>query len=238
MKNLFLFIFLALISCENSKKSDHYYANEVESNIINKMTCWTNYESENIMYKIVYTDDKEEKDKLFEKKFNLDELASNIGKENLKNDTIFINLIRNDSLLNEVKRQRKDLVDKILPFKKKVPFFEEYINIISEDIVEYEYLYHDEFGIIEYPPKKVDELSLPIKTFYKNYTEVLKENYKLIENSKIKEENIISLNELLKSLEEIDRKLWCVKYYFESKQNIETEEFENLRNKKVDSLLQ
>ncbi len=76
------------------------------------------------------------------------------------------------------------------------------------------------------------------KTFYKNYTELLKESYKLVENSKIKDEYIIDLNKILVSIEKIDMKLWCVKYYFEEKQKLEKEKLESQRTKKVDSLLQ
>lgn len=239
MKNFYLFIiFISLISCKDSNNSQQSYASEIETNVIDKMTCWENYESENVNEQIINTDSKEEKDKLFDKRFNLDELANKKGRYKLKNDTLFINIIRNDSLLNDLKNQRKQLVNKILTYNKKAPFFDEYLNNISKDIVEYKYLYFDEFGIYEYPPRKTDEIYLRDKTFYKNYTELLKESYKLLENSKTKEEIIISLNETLISLEKIDRKLWCVKYYLEAKQNLEIERLENERNKKIDSLIQ
>lgn len=239
MKNLYFFIlFISLISCKDSNNTEQLYANEIEKNIIDKMTCWKNYESENIDDQIINTDNKEEKDKLFDRRFNLDELAYKKGREKLKNDTLFINIIRNDSLLNDLKNQRKLLANKLLTYNKKVSFFDEYIETINKDIVEYAYFFVDEFGIYEYPPRKADEISLRNKTFYKNYTELLKESYKLLENAKTKEENIISLNETLISLEKIDRKLWCAKYYLEAKQNLGTEKLESERNKKVDSLLQ
>ena len=124
MKNFLLFIFfVTLISCKDSQNSKKSYANKSEKNIIDKMICWESYESESIMNQIINTDDKEERDNLFQKKFDLDEQASNTAKDKLKNDTIFINLIRNDSLLNDFKNQRNRLAKKILAFNKKVPFF-------------------------------------------------------------------------------------------------------------------
>ena len=109
--------------------------------------------------------------------------------------------------------------------------------ILVKDIIEYKYEYLNEFGICEYPPRKTDEIGLRDKTFFKNYKELLKESYKLLENAKIKEEHIIELNETLASLEKIDRKLWLVKCYLEAKLNIETEKLESERQMKVDSLL-
>ena len=239
MKNLYLFIiFILLISCKDSTNTKESYANEIEENIINKMTCWKNFESEKIDNQIINTENKEDRGKLFDTRFNLDELAYKKGREKLKNDTLFINIIRNDSLLNDLKNQRKLLANKLLTYNTKVLFFDEYIKTINKDIVKYEYLFVNEFGIYEYPPRKNGEIYLRDKTFYKNYTELLKEGYKLLENAKTKEENIISLNETLVLLEKIDRKLWCVNYYLEAKQNLETQKLESERSKKIDSLIQ
>jgi hypothetical protein len=239
MKSLYLFIFFTiLISCKKSNEYNQTYASEVEKSIIDKMSCWNNSESENIMNQIIKTDDKVKNDELYDKKFDLDEQVYNKGREVLKKDTIFINLIRNDSLLNDLKNQRNQLAKKILTFRKKVPFFDEYIENISKDIIEYNYYFVNEFGIYEYPPRNTEEIYLRDKTFYKNYTELLKESYKLEENSKIKDEYIIDLNKIIVSIEKIDMKLWCIKYYFEEKQKLEKEKLESQRTKKVDSLLQ
>ena len=48
----------------------------------------------------------------------------------------------------------------------------------------------------------------------------------------------MELNKLLILLEKIDKKLWCVKYYFEEKQKLEKEKLDNMRSQKVDSLFQ
>lgn len=230
-------IFIFLISCKKDNNTQQSYANEIEKKIIDKMYCWRNYESEKIDNQIIITDDKKEEDKLFDRRSKLDELAYKNGREKLKNDTLFINIIRNDSLLNNLKNERAILANKILTYNKSITFFNEYIEKINKDIVEYNYFFFDEFGIYEYPPIKSDEIILRDKTFYKSYTELLKESYKLNENSKITEENIISLNEALVSLEKIDRKLWCVKYYNEARQNLEKEKLERERKTKIDSLL-
>ena len=132
MKNLYLFIiFISLISCKDSNNIEQSYANEIEKNIIDKMICWKDYESENIDNQIINTDDKGETDKLFERRFNLDELACKKGREKLKNNTLFINIIRNDSLLNDLKNQRKLLANKILTYNNKVSFFYVYIDNIN-----------------------------------------------------------------------------------------------------------
>ena len=114
MKNFLIFIlFVSFLSCNNSYNSNSTYANETEKAIINRMTCWNNSESESIMNQIIETDDKETIDNLYEKKFDSDEKVYSKGREALKNDTIFINLIRNDSLLNDLKRQRNQLAIEI-----------------------------------------------------------------------------------------------------------------------------
>lgn len=202
------------------------------------MTCWDSSGSESIMNQITSTDDKEESHELFKRKFALDEIVYKKGREVLKNDTVFINLIRNDSLLNDLKNQRIQLANEILTYRKKVPFFEEYIENINKDIIEYNYYSNNEFGIYEYPPRDTEETYWREKTFHKNYTELLKKSYNLLDNSKIKDEYIISLNKILVSIEKIDMKLWCVKYYFKEKLQLEKEKPGNQDTKKIDSLLQ
>lgn len=239
MKNFFIFIlFVSFMSCNNSDISNQTYANETEKSIIDKMTCWNNSESESIMNQIIETDDKETIDKLYEKKFDSDEKANSKGREALKNDTIFINLIRNDSLLNDLKNQRNQLAIEIKSFIEKVPFFDIYIKNISKDIVEYNYHFVNEFGIYELAPINTEDFQFTDRTFYKNYSELLKEAYKIPENSKVQDEHIIELNKLLISLEKIDKKLWCVRYYFEEKEKSEKEKLDKMRSQKVDSLFQ
>lgn len=239
MKNFLIFIlFVSFISCNKSDVSNQTYANETEKSIIDRMTCWNNSESENIMNQIIESNDKEIQNKLYEKKFDLEEKVYQKGRDALKNDTIFINLIRNDSLLNDLKNQRIQLVDKIKSFSEKVTFFDIYIKNIYKDIVEYNYYYLNEFGIYELAPINTEDFRFTDRTFYKNYSELLKESYKIPENSKVKDEHVMELNKLLILLEKIDKKLWCVKYYFEEKQKLEKEKLDNMRSQKVDSLFQ
>lgn len=239
MKNFLIFVlFVSFVSCNNSDVSNQTYANEIEKSIINRMTCWKNSESESIMNQIIESNDKEIQDKLYEKKFDLEEKIYQKGREALKNDTTFINLIRNDSLLDDLKNQRIQLATKIKSFSEKVTFFDIYIKNIYKDIVEYNYHFVNEFGIYELAPINTEDFHFTDRTFYKNYSELLKESYKIPENSKVKDEHIIELNKLLISLEKIDKKLWCVKYYFEEKQKLEKEKLDKMRSQKVDSLFQ
>lgn len=237
MKYLFFLLSLLSISCNQSRNSAKTYANAYEKNIIDEMYCWSSYEAEIILSRIVYTEDEEEKDRLFDQVSELENKANESGREILKNDTICINLIRNDSLRRVLEKERKTLADNLFSFKKKVPFFSEFIDIITRNIVQYKYISSGDFGISEYPPVKSDDIIFRRQTFYKNYTELLKEYYQLAENAKFKEDHIVNLNKILVSLEKIDRKLWLVNSFFEAKKESEIKKLEKDRKAKVDSLL-
>jgi hypothetical protein len=241
MKNRFsILIVIATIiaSCTNSYKPQQTYANEEEKRIIDTMGCWESSYSKSCFNIALLTQDKDKHDEYFQHAVESIEESNKKGRDKFKNDTLVINLIRNDSLLQDLKNQRKLLAKKILPFKKTVPFFEKQIDKIRNEIIEYNCLDENVFGIYEYTFKKDEYTYVENKVFYKNYSDLLKEGYKLLENSKFRGDEIKQLNNILASIEDIDRKLWLTKYYFEAKQNIEMKNMKKIRAQKVDSLFQ
>jgi len=179
------------------------------------------------------------------------------GRNSLHNDVTFINIIRNDSLYNALLEERKGISKSLFIYKNKVPFFKEFIDKISKNIIEYNHygifcrlesivyihekkaIYHFDYivtqthKIYEYPIKGTS------KQFYENYSDLLKEGYKgLPENSNVKDEDIKNLNDILKSLEKLDKALWAVKYYEISKNKWEKENKTKQRTKQIDELFE
>ena len=156
-------------------------------------------------------------------------------KERLYNNTKFIGIVRNDSLYNALLDKRKKIAKSLSIYKNKVLFFRQFIDKIDKDIIEYNYYNEDKkgLGIYEHPIKGNN------RQFYKNYSDLLKEEYKKnYENSNIKDEDIKNLNDILKSLEKLDRALWAVKYYKASKKELENENNTKQREEQIEKLFE
>lgn len=238
-KILFLFIVLFLSSCKQESKvnSISTYANDYEKTIIENMYCWNSSLAETQMKLIILTNDKEQKDKKRNEHRKEVRKAIERGRNQLYNDTLFINIVRNDSLFNNLVSQREKLAKELLTFKNKVPFFKYQIDEIYKEVVKYNYVSYPKNGIYEYPVYKKDSYNrLGEEDFYENYSEILKEGYSYPENVDINKEDVLALNDVLKSLEELDRKLWLVECYNERKKEFEQQRLEQQRKEELDSL--
>lgn len=222
------------------------YANDEEKQIIDKMDCWDSEKGQRAfdLY-LSIREDKEKNEKQraallklkaeYQQEWHqcLDE-ANAEGRTSLRNDTACIDIIRNDSLYQALLTQRKNLTDSLPEYAKKIAFFKTYLNKIQNNIVEYNYCYDSFF--------KDDVASWGIEVyngasiFYKNYSELLKAKYSLLENADIPMQDIVALNRLLMSIEKLDRKLWPVKYYREVQAKIEENALKSRREQQIDSL--
>lgn len=201
---------------EITMRTDIVYANDQEKIIIYNMNCWRNAAF------LLANDADAAK-------------VTKGGRESLLYDSLFITIVRNDSLYESLLQQRKNLAKQLRPFKKKVPFFAEHLDDIEYYVIEYMWSYNGkEWGILKYPFKK--ETYSFGEIYYNNYSELLKEGYSLLENQTLTEEDVVALNKLLKSIEELDRKLWTVKYFKEKKSELEKHDLEEERARQIDEL--
>lgn len=141
MKNLILVFIvfittLSFFSCE----SKSFHANAEEIAIINEMSCWDSYEK--LLLEVEHDQKENQKtaiekeiQKEREKNMTLGERYAYMdawmpyisesekkGRESLYNNIEFLNIIRNDSLFEELREERKMLAKSLEPFKEKVLF--------------------------------------------------------------------------------------------------------------------
>jgi hypothetical protein len=201
------------------------------------MRCWSSASAEGTMNIIVFTTEKKEKDKLWDKWSKEQSVAREKGIKKMYNDTLFIDITRSDSLYNSFLTERNNVAENILHYKDKVPFFSKFIDKIANNVIEYKYYgyYGEKWGIYEKTFKK-DRLFTP-NDFYESFVDLLKEGYSSSENSFVNENDVLSLHTLLRTIEELDKKLWAVKYFKESKKELEERDLEKKRQKQIDSLL-
>ena len=230
------------------------YANYEEQAIINNMNCWgADWNSG-----LFVPSDRNLTEEQREKRRKKDVVVVRaLGRKQLYNDTVFINIVRNDSLYNALLDKRKEIAKSLSIHKNKVPFFKTFIDRINKDIIEY-----DCYGSVYWDVKKphnpnytkydytssdcggyyaCSEKGLGIyeEKFYNNYSDLLKEEYeKRYETSNVKDEDIIDLNSILKSLEKLDRALWAVKYYKASKNALEKKKEEENKSKQKEEHLE
>jgi hypothetical protein len=214
---IFIF-FLFLLSC-TEKRQGAIYANNDEVTIINNMDCWSSTWAEGLVVTIALNPNKSN-DRKWKKWHKLKDEVRLKGRESLYNDTLFIDIVRSDTLFKHMLAQRQIFSNKIKSYTIKIPFFKKEINEISEDIVEYKYNSSNKWGLYLYDLNKT---FLPHEKFYSNYSEYLKDGYSLIENANVKESDIVEFNELLKEIEVLDRRLWMLKYFESAKIEVEKE---------------
>lgn len=228
---ILLFIML-LHSCDERRQTP-IYANNDEVVIIDKMKCWESVSAEHLIAYITFSSSKSrDKNKNWDKWHRLKDEAQLKGRESLYNDTLFIDIIRNDSILKHMLAQRKILSKKIKGYTGKIPFFKKEINKILEEIVEYKYNSGDEWGLFLFDPTTF----LSGSKFYRNYSEYLKDKYSLLENANVKESYIVEFNELLKEIEVLDRKLWMLEHFESARIEVVKEIAKQKRKQNVDSI--
>lgn len=240
MKNITLPFFLLILfntilnSCTQST-SISTFANENESIVINELNCWSSYSAELAMKLIVFSSNQNEKDKQWKKWQNEIDEAKKNGQKLLLNDTIFISCIRNDSMYNSLLSQRKILFAKLLKHKTTLPRFKENIIKISNEVVEYKFYNYNGFGLCEKSLQDANIFSLDNEKFYINYSELLKEAF-TESSSKISDQDLVSLNSLLKEIENIDRHIWCRPHYLKTLEEIRNNNLKDEKNKKFETL--
>lgn len=198
------------------------------------MNCWKSYSAELTMRTILFEKDEKVKSNKWDELHKKQKDAQNKGQVLLLNDSIILDIINNDSLYTFLKEERNTIADSLIQYKSKVPFFKKQIEKISNSIVEYNYYSNNSWGIYEMPFK--EDVLFTLEKFYLNYSELLKEGYSLPENGDVSEIDILSVNKILNSLEELDRQLWVVKHFNVTKDKIQKEDLEHKRKQQVDSL--
>lgn len=268
MKNISILIILIVALNSVSCKEESFYANIEEISVINEMNCWDSYEklllevehnkkeSRKTAIEKEIQEVREQDMTVGERYAYMDtwmpylEESEKKGKESLYNNIDIINLIRNDSLLKPLEESRKMLSESLEPFKSKVPFFYGDLIYIGERTTDYKYYYQGNWGF-SYQDNSNSFLRLSqfaynniycteIPKFYSSLGDILKDKYSLLENSDVEEKDILTLHEILVSIDSIDKKLWLVKEYKNTKLRIdETQKDWQLNDKhkqRVDSL--
>ena len=225
-------------------------ANDEEIAIIDNMNCWKIIYGDVSEYFIDHSKSLSEQDgncwkhrepTLKEREEGMYS-ARTFGREYLCNDTMFINIIRNDSLYNALLNERKEIAKNLSIYKNKVPFFIAFIDKISKNIIEYNnyYCFWTKRIGRAVAEKNISNFVICKNDYcYENYSDWLKEEYKKrYENSNIKDEDVKNLNDILKSLEKLDRALWAVKYYKTSKNELEKKNKTKQREEQIDKLFE
>ena len=230
--------FIILNSCTQNTK-DSTFANENEHIVINELNCWDSYSTELTMMQINLLSEKKdkEKDKLWKEWFSKIKEAKKKGQKLLLNDTTFILCIRNENLYNSFLSKRKKLAKKLLSHKNSLPKFKETIIKICNNVIEYKYCYYRRFGLYEKSFKESGGSLLSNKKFYLNYSELLKEVFSE-SSSNITDQELVSINNLLKEIETIDQHIWCIPYYIQALNKINVKNSKKEKNKKFEKLTQ
>lgn len=241
MKNILILITLIITSICTSCKNNSLQADADEILVINEMNCWDSYDK--LLLEVEYNQ-KESRKTAIEKEIQ-EERERNMtigeayaymdawmpyireaeekGRGSLYNNIEVINLIRNDSLLEQLQKERKILAESLEPFKNKVPFFAKDLMHICKYEINYKYYYKGDWGFIYqksyiFPQFDYNSfISNETPTFYSSLNDLLKDKYSMLENSNIEEGNILELKNILISLEAIDRKLWLAIEYNNTK---------------------
>ncbi|MDD4777054.1 MAG: hypothetical protein PHV53_02080, partial [Fermentimonas sp.] len=228
-KSTFLILILFFLSCAERQQKP-IYANNDEILIIDKMDCWKSVEAESLLTSMALAQDNSSKK--WKKWRSLNDDVKVKGRKSLRNDTLFIDIIRNDSIYKHMLTHRQILSNKIKNYSSKIPFFQKEINKISNDIIEYNYNRKDEWGLY----LSAKDFFIPYDKFYSNYSDYLKDGYSLVENANVKESYILEFNDILKQIEVLDRKLWMMKHFESAKIEVEKEFTEQKRKQEIDSL--
>ena len=228
-----------LISCDNAQNDKSTsYANENEKNIIKTMDCWNSVMAESVMDLVLYEKDKERQNEIYKESLKYRLEAKDLGRNALSNDTVFVNCIRNDSVYKSLLNERFLTAESLMKFRKSIPIYSENMEKISKQIVEYNFLNNKRLGIYTYTFRN-DILSIDM-TFYNTLNDLFKEAYIHSSNSKLSDNEIVIIDSLFTRIDEIDRHIWAVPYYNESKKNFETKKaalkLQQEKQKKLDDL--
>lgn len=218
---LLITIVVTFTSCLNTETKRETISTSEEKSIINKMDCWESYQASTSMA-LVFEKDEDKKKDISDNLLKLGEEAKEMGAQSLYNDTLFIFSIRNDSIYKSKLKERKLLSKSLYSLRNCLPLFKNELLLICKGVVNYNCL-DSCFGIIREGYNK-DDLSLFSKDkFYSSTTNLFKEAYKKDTNSKITDEQIVKIKDLLVAIENIDKHIWSVPSFFQTKNKIEAE---------------
>lgn len=230
-------LFVLITGCKNHENNTSSLASKSELEIINQMDCWKSSIEDAIGNAIAFGD-KEKSSGYVDNLLEANKEACEYGRERLSNDSVFITCIRDEKKKDELLEKRKKSASELQKLKKIMPFFNDNLEIILQNNLEYKYYDGSTLGLFLEPYKK--ETFLSTKEFYNNISEVFKEYY-IGADSNITDESLITINNLLKEIEEIDKHLWALKYYYEKeseyKKSKSIDEIKRLKKEKIDSLI-
>lgn len=227
------------VGCNSLKdEKQAIFANENEMNVINIMNCWNSVTGESLRNSSVFENDEKKRSKLFDKSFKYDDKAEFFGRKALFEDSVFLSCVRSDSTYKSLLKDRSSIAKSLMKFRKSIPIFSEEIEKIRDQIIEYKYFDGNELGI--YTDSYNKESYIFNQKFYISLSDLFKEAYIQDSTSNITDKEIVKIDSLLKRIDAIDKHVWAVPYYFESKQKFDEDnaklEIEKAKQRKVDSL--
>jgi hypothetical protein len=193
-----------------------------EKSIIENMDCWDSYEASRIATLLLFEKDEKKKESISDDIVEAMKRAKNAGMQSLYNDTLFISAIRSDSLYKSKLEERKSLAKSLYSLKNSLPLFKGEMLLICKDVVKYN-SYNSSFGISREGYNKEDFNMFGSKNFYGSTVDLFKEAYTKDINSKITDDQIVELKRLLAGIENIDKHIWAIPYFFQTKNKVESE---------------
>lgn len=233
---LVISISLSCISCDHMSIGNTL-ATEREKQIVDQMGCWSSAIREFTINDLFSGSDKTQKeiDDLNDEWLEYSTRDNANGRKSLLNDTIFLSAVRSDSLYQTLYNQRMSIAKPLVEYRAKLPEFAAILENISDNVIEYRYFESGSFGLCETSIE--DERLKNYKFHFNNYNELLKEAYFKNTTNSLSEEELFAINDLLKEVEKIDRHIWCVPYYKETKAGLVARELEKEKNRRIDSLI-